>query len=130
MEFEETDIKGATATWLALVNDPKAQNTVPSIYQTLSAVFQALKEPNGIASINAGLALVQADRANTHHSVAVLRTLSRRKNELPAWFGLRDEVYKALEKRASQGGASPDEVMLGLYDDDERGPKKLAPSAK
>lgn len=104
--------------WLALVNDPAAESTPTAVYETISAVFAALDEQDGLKAIDVGLKLVHADVANPHHLVALLRTLSRMKGELTAWTGLRDAVFTALSKQKDELGIDPAAVLDGLYDDE------------
>lgn len=102
--------------WLKNINMNVSNRSVGEIYQTITSLLETLNQPNGLGIVNSALALVDEKTANMHDTVAVLRVLSRKKNELSDWKPLEQRFRKELHERVERGqnNYNVDKIMVNL----------------
>lgn len=89
--------------WLKNANNINSEHNVPALYQTMSSLLDCIKENHDdMAKINELLLKIDIKNASFTHAVCVLRSLSSKKEELPCWEILRNNLIKEYHIRGMQ----------------------------
>lgn len=106
-----TEEGSAGPFWVQSAMKPLGQDKVADVADVVESLYGQLGE-EGFEAIDAWLARIDADKADTVKLLAILRALFRSRSKLPAWQPLVGRALGAFDARGLQGRR----ILAGLFE--------------